>query len=379
MQLQPLWLFKTKQSKTLKQNMPKDTSKNTLIDLFNLNLEELKSEMVKIGEKPFRATQIWDWIYVNNARCFSEFKNLSADLKDKLENHFTFCTPKIVKDISSKDGTRKWLIMFDGGQEVEMVFIPEENRGTLCISSQVGCTLTCTFCHTGTQRLVRNLRASEIYWQYLIARDCLAKNGDITNLVFMGMGEPLFNFDNVRNAIKKFLEPRGINFSKRRITLSTSGVVPEMIKFCDEINVGLAVSLHSVNDTLRSKIMPINNKYPLAELLKACKYYNEINSQRITFEYVMLHKVNDSDGDANDLANFILDNELNAKINLIPFNPWDGVIYKCSSRNRMMKFAQILKDRGISAPIRKTRGEDVMAACGQLKSLSKSDKLIRDK
>ena len=358
-----------------------------MLNLIGLNKSELKAEILKISEKPFRADQIWNWIYVKNARNFQEFNNISGKLKEKLAENYQISPPSIVKDLISKDGTRKWLINFDNndnqpnlsskcsknpenkGEEIEMVYIPEKNRGTLCVSSQIGCTLTCKFCHTGTQTLVRNLTSGEIIWQFLIAKDLLPQDS-LTNIVFMGMGEPLFNYDNVKKAIKILNDDNGINFSKRRITLSTSGVVPELLKFCDEVNSNLAISLHSVRDDVRSQIMPINKKYPLEELIRACKYYNESNSQLITFEYVMLKGVNDSDLDAQELVSFIKDNQIKAKVNIIPFNIWQGSIYECSSRNRIMSFARIIEANNIYAPIRKTRGEDVMAACGQLKSLS---------
>jgi len=344
-----------------------------VLNLIGLNKEELKAEIVKIGQQGFRAEQIWQWVYQKNARNFDELSNLPENLRQKLKENHSISPPKIVKDLISKDGTRKWLIKFEDCQEVEMVFIPETERGTLCVSSQVGCTLTCKFCHTGTQRLVRNLSAGEIIWQFLLARDLLEDPKSLTNVVFMGMGEPLFNFDNVKKAIEIINHDKGINFSKKRITVSTSGVIPELMRFCDEINGGLAISLHSVKNDVRSNIMPINKKYPLEELIKACQYYNKNNSSRITFEYVMLKGINDSDQDAQDLADFIQFNKLNAKVNIIPFNSWEGAPYEASSRNRTMAFANILKNEGISAPIRKTRGEDVMAACGQLKSFTQKE------
>jgi 23S rRNA (adenine2503-C2)-methyltransferase len=365
-----------------------------MLNLIGLDKSELKAEILKIGEKPFRAGQIWDWIYVKNTRNFQECNNIPKNLIEKLENNYQISSPLIVEDLVSKDGTRKWLINFDNNQnqpnssskcsknpsnngaEIEMVYIPEKNRGTLCVSSQIGCTLTCKFCHTGTQTLVRNLTAGEIIWQFLIAKDLLPKDS-LTNIVFMGMGEPLFNYENVKKAIKILNDDKGINFSKRRIVLSTSGVVPELLKFCDEVNSNLAISLHSVRDDVRSQIMPINKKYPLEELIKACKYYNQANSQFITFEYVMLKGINDSDFDAQELVSFIKDNQIKAKVNIIPFNIWQGSIYECSSRNRIMSFARIIEENNIYAPIRKTRGEDVMAACGQLKSLSLRKKLTK--
>jgi 23S rRNA (adenine2503-C2)-methyltransferase len=347
-----------------------------MLNLVGLTQEELKSEITKLGDKPFRAKQIWEAIYLKDVRHLDDLHNIPKDLREKLKEGYSISAPKVIEDIISQDGTRKWLINFDG-QEIEMVFIPEENRGTLCISSQVGCTLTCTFCHTGTQRLVRNLTAGEIVWQFLLARDLVEDKSDISNIVFMGMGEPLFNYENVKKAIHILNHDKGLNFSKRRIVVSTSGVVPELIKFCDEINTGLAISLHASNDELRSKIMPINKKYPLKELLDACRYYDKNNSQKVTFEYVMLKDVNDSEDDAFALARLLKSKKIHSKVNLIPFNSWKGSEYECSSRNRIMAFSRILQNQNIEAPIRKTRGEDVMAACGQLKSLSKSEKLIK--
>ncbi|MDA0902433.1 MAG: 23S rRNA (adenine(2503)-C(2))-methyltransferase RlmN [Proteobacteria bacterium] len=347
------------------------------ISINSLTQKELENAISTIGEKPFRAKQIWNWLYVNGVKDFGEMKNISQATIQKLQENYSIKRPKISKDLQSKDGTRKWLLKF-GDQEIEAVFIPEEKRGTLCISSQIGCTLTCKFCHTGTQLLVRNLDVSEIIAQVMLAKDALQdwklENGQkhkITNIVFMGMGEPFFNYDNVIQAIKILNDCDGMNFSRRRITVSTSGLIPEIRKFADEIKTDLAISLHATNDELRNQIMPINKKYPLDELMAACKYYNDLNpSQKITFEYVMLKGVNDSDEDALALANLIKDNQLTAIVNLIPFNSWCGAIYECSSRNRIMKFSSILTQQGIRAPIRKTRGEDVMAACGQLKSAS---------
>lgn len=347
-------------------------------NLIGLDLEEIIEIVLGFGHQKFRAQQIWQFLYQKNARSFTDFTNIPQDLKDKLSKQYSIAVPKIIQDLTSTDGTRKWLIKFSDGQEVEMVFIPEAKRGTLCISSQVGCTLTCKFCHTGTQRLVRNLQAGEIIWQFLVARDLLQDKKQLTNIVFMGMGEPLFNYENVKKAINILNNKEGINFSKRRITLSTSGVVPELIKFCDEVNCGLAISLHGANDKLRQEIMPINNKYPLKELLAACQYYGKNNSQKITFEYVMLKDVNDQEQDALQLVKLIKNTKIHCKVNLIPFNPWQNSPYQCSSRNRIMNFAKILKEHNIEAPIRKTRGQDVMAACGQLKSASKSQKVIKN-
>jgi 23S rRNA (adenine2503-C2)-methyltransferase len=349
------------------------------INLTSLDKKELENELIKIGEKPFRAKQIWNWIYARGARDFGVMSNISKEARLKLEENYIISRPEISKDLTSFDGTRKWLVKFFDGQEVEAVFIPEEERGTLCISSQVGCTLTCKFCHTGTQLLARNLEFHEIVAQLIIAKDFLNdwdnSNRKITNIVFMGMGEPFYNYENVKKAIAIFNDAEGIDFSRRKITVSTSGVVPELLKFSDEIKTTLAISLHATTDELRSQIMPLNKKYPLKELMEACKYYNKINpSQRITFEYVMLKGVNDSDDDARNLVKLIKKYQLNAIVNIIPFNPWQGVIYEPSSRNRIMDFSRILQAGGVTAPVRKTRGQDVMAACGQLKSLSQRPK-----
>jgi 23S rRNA (adenine2503-C2)-methyltransferase len=312
--------------------------------------------------------------------------NISRETQVKLSEKYFISRPEISKDLTSFDGTRKWLLRLADGKEIEMVYIPETDRATLCISSQVGCTLTCKFCHTGTQLLVRNLAAFEIVGQLMLARDLLGdwnnskgdQNRNITSIVFMGMGEPLYNYDNVKKAVEILNDADGINISRRKITVSTSGVVPELIKFSDEVKANLAISLHGTNDEIRSKIMPLNKKYPLAKLMEACKYYLHKNpNQRITFEYVMLKDVNDSDADAVNLVHLITKHKLTALVNLIPFNKWTGAIYECSSRNRIMAFSNIIKEAGLSAPIRKTRGEDVMAACGQLKSDSEREKKIK--
>ncbi len=344
-------------------------------NLIGLSPEELSLEMIKIGEKPFKAKQIWNWIYTKAIGDFNEMVNISKATKEKLELNYCLSKPQISQDLISVDGTRKWLIKFSDCREAEMVFIPEETRGTLCISSQIGCTLTCKFCHTGTQMLVRNLSAGEIVGQFMLAKDLLGDwnidNRAITSIVFMGMGEPLFNYDNVKKAVAILNDSNGLNFSKRKITISTSGVVPEIIRFCDEIKTVLAISLHAADDETRNKIMPINKKYPIAELMKACQYYVKTNpSSRITFEYVMLAGVNDSDSDAINLVRLLKKNQIPALINLIPFNPWQNSQFLCSSRNRIMSFGKIIKEAGFTTTIRKTRGQDVMAACGQLKSLS---------
>ncbi|MEX0758578.1 MAG: 23S rRNA (adenine(2503)-C(2))-methyltransferase RlmN, partial [Tistlia sp.] len=300
---------------------------------------------------------------------------LSKGFRAKLAERFLVGRPQVSTHQLSSDGTRKWLLRFADGNEAECVFIPEEDRGTLCVSSQVGCTLTCRFCHTGTQRLVRNLSPAEIVGQILLARDTLGewpspKEGRLlTNIVMMGMGEPLYNYENVAAALRLVTDPNGISLSKRRITLSTAGVVPAMRRCGEELGVNLAVSLHATNDAVRDEIVPLNRKYPIAELLQACRDYPGVhNARRITFEYVMLKDVNDSDAEAHALADLLAD--IPAKINLIPFNPWPGSPYLCSEPERIERFSDILFERGFSAPVRRPRGRDIQAACGQLKSAS---------
>jgi len=306
---------------------------------------------------------------------FSAMTNIAKDLRAQLAAHFRITRPLVVSDLRSTDGTRKWLVRMADGAEVETVFIPDEDRGTLCISSQVGCTLNCRFCHTGTMRLLRNLTASEILGQVMLARDAL---GDwtaptaerrITNIVMMGMGEPLYNFDNVKKALHTVMDEAGIQLSRRRITLSTAGVVPMMARCGEEIGVNLAVSLHAVRDEVRDEIVPLNRKWKIAELLEACaRYPGANNARRITFEYVMLKGVNDSDADARELVRLLRHYRIPAKVNLIPFNPWPGSVYECSEWERIERFSEIVFAAGISAPIRTPRGRDIMAACGQLKS-----------
>jgi 23S rRNA (adenine2503-C2)-methyltransferase len=308
--------------------------------------------------------------------------NISKETRAVLAQHFSISRPEISKDLTSFDGTRKWLVKFTDGKEVEVVFIPEETRGTLCISSQVGCTLACKFCHTGTQTWVRNLEASEIISQILIAKDLIKdwdrNNRRLTNIVFMGMGEPFFNYENVAQTIKILNDTEGLDMSARKTTISTSGLVPEILRCAAELKTNLAISLHATNDELRTDIMAINKKYPLAELMKACQTYNKSNpNQKITFEYVMLRGVNDKEEHARELINLIKRYNLNAKINLIPFNPWLGCDYTNSEQQTILKFQKILKDANLVAPVRKTRGEDVMAACGQLKSASERQKKLR--
>jgi 23S rRNA (adenine2503-C2)-methyltransferase len=350
----------------------------SLIGLSHVEVaEKLKEIGVPEKQCKMRAQQIWHWIYFRGAKSFDEMSNISKDMRVKLNQHFDVGRPEIIEALISTDGTRKWLMKFPDGEEVETVFIPEEDRGTLCVSSQVGCTLTCTFCHTGTQRLVRNLTATEIVMQLLVARDYLnewpspSEGRLVSTIVLMGMGEPLYNFENVKKAMHIVMDDNGINLSRRRITLSTSGVVPEIYRCGEEMGVNLAISLHAVNDETRTKIMPINNKYPIDELMTACKNYAGIkNSRKITFEYILLKDVNDSDEDALNLVKLIKDYKIPAKVNLIPFNPWPGSNYERPSKSRVAKFSDLIFSRGISAPIRTTRGEDILAACGQLKSES---------
>lgn len=353
--------------------------------LIGLSVKELEEEMLKIGEKPFKAKQIWNWIYAFGVKEFSQMSNISKTTIAKLNENYSIERPKVVEDLISSDGTRKWLIKFSDCREAEMVFIPEDDRGTLCISSQIGCTLTCKFCHTGTQMLVRNLSAGEIVAQLMLARDALGdwtlpnEKRKITSMVYMGMGEPFFNYDQVKKSVEILNDSNGIGFSKRKMTISTSGVVPEIIKFADEIKTVLAISLHATNDETRSKIMPLNKKYPLAELMKSLQYYIQQNpTARITFEYVMLAGVNDSDADAFALVKLIKNYKLPVLVNLIPFNPWKGVEFVCSSRNRIMAFGNIIKKNGCKATIRKTKGQDVMAACGQLKSESQRERKVKN-
>ncbi|MEM1317250.1 MAG: 23S rRNA (adenine(2503)-C(2))-methyltransferase RlmN [Pseudomonadota bacterium] len=364
--------------------------------LIGLDRSELAAALIDIGipqkQARMRASQLWQWIYWYGHTDFSAMSNIAKDLRAKLADHFTLERPELVEELISTDGTRKWLFRFPARGagapvEVETVYIPEADRGTLCISSQVGCTLTCTFCHTGTQKLVRNLTAEEILMQFMVARDRLGDfpdkppvkgndgafipDGDrkVTNIVMMGMGEPLYNFENVKKALLIAADGEGLSLSKRRITLSTSGVVPGVERTGAEIGCGLAISLHAVNDELRDVLVPINKKYPIAELLDACRNYPGVsNAKRITFEYVMLDSVNDSLADAKELVRLL--KGIPAKINLIPFNPWPGSQYECSSWEQIEKFADFVNANGYASPVRTPRGRDILAACGQLKSES---------
>ena len=347
--------------------------------LIGLDRDALKAALAEAGvpakSVAMRTSQLWNWIYVHGARDFASMSNLAKDFRALLENSFTLERPQIVTAQVSQDGTRKWLLRTGPGIEFETVYIPESDRGTLCVSSQVGCTLNCRFCHTGTQKLVRNLNPSEILGQLLIAKDALedwpstVPGRKVTNIVMMGMGEPLYNFDNVKAALSTVMDGDALALSKRRVTLSTAGVVPMIPRAGTEIGSSLAISLHAVRDDIRDEIVPINKKYPIAELIEACRTYpGASNARRITFEYVMLKNVNDSLADARALVKLVAG--IPAKINLIPFNPWPGAPYECSDWGQIEKFAEIVNRAGYASPVRTPRGCDIMAACGQLKSES---------
>ncbi|WP_310496301.1 23S rRNA (adenine(2503)-C(2))-methyltransferase RlmN [Sandarakinorhabdus sp.] len=398
-----------------RKNMARADGKRSLIGLSKV---QLRAALIEIGvpekQAGMRSGQVWHWLYHRGVTQIAAMANISKDMRELLDQHFVVGRPEVVTAQVSSDGTRKWLLRFDDGEEAECVFIPDAWRGTLCVSSQVGCTLNCRFCFTGTMKLVRNLTAAEIVGQVMLARDALgewpgaapvaitrpaASDGAddedeeedspwvpgahnpgsnytsegrmLTNIVMMGMGEPLYNFENVRDALAIVMDGEGLGLSKRRITLSTSGVVPMMARAGAEIGVNLAVSLHAVTKEIRDEIVPINKKYGIEELLTACSEYpGANNARRITFEYVMLAGKNDSDHDAHELVRLIRKYRLPAKVNLIPFNPWPGSIYECSSDARIRAFSDIIFEAGISAPVRRPRGRDIMAACGQLKSAS---------
>ena len=344
-------------------------------DLVGLDRAGLAEEMAAFGAEPFRARQLWHWIYHRGATDFAAMTNLAKGFRERLAARYRLGRPEVSRALASSDGTRKWLIRFADGQEVETVHIPEADRGTLCVSSQVGCTLNCSFCHTGTQRLVRNLGAAEIVGQIMVARDALGEwpspptDRQLTNIVLMGMGEPLYNYENVAAALKIVMDPEGLAVSRRKITLSTAGVVPMLSRVGAELGVNLAVSLHAVSDELRDELVPLNRKYPLRELLDACRSYpGSSNARRITFEYVMLKGVNDSPAEAKELVRLL--RGIPAKVNLIPFNPWPGAPYECSTATAIAAFSDIVFAAGYSAPIRTPRGRDILAACGQLKSQS---------
>ena len=365
---------------------------DTRVTLMGLSREDLAAILERVGvpekQRKMRMRQLWHWIYQRGVFDFADMTDVSKELRARLEDVFVIGRPEVVTEQISSDGTRKWLLRLAPDEmgarhEVETVYIPDEDRGTLCISSQVGCTLTCSFCHTGTQKLVRNLTAGEIVGQIMLARDLILDWPDdiaanpkppssgryITNVVLMGMGEPLYNFDNVKTAINIAADGEGLSLSKRRITLSTSGVVPEIVRAGNEIGSALAISLHGTTDEIRNKLVPLNKKYPIAQLLEACRNYpGASNAKRITFEYVMLRDVNDSVADAKRLVKLL--SGIPAKVNLIPFNPWPGTAYECSSWDTIESFAEILNNAGYASPVRTPRGRDIMAACGQLKSES---------
>jgi len=352
-----------------------DTFSSSLIDLTGLDSDDLTKAITDLGLPSFRAKQIWRWVWRHGITRFDDMTDLGKPVREQLSQLMMVTRPTITSRQKSQDGTIKWLLRFADGNEAETVYIPDDDRGTLCVSSQVGCTLTCTFCHTGTQRLVRNLTVSEITGQVLIAMDELGEwpathdGRRLTNIVMMGMGEPLFNYDHVSKALNIIMSGEGIGLSKRRITLSTSGIVPEIARTGAELGVNLAISLHATNDALRNVLVPINRKYPLKELIKACRDYPGLsNARRITWEYVMLDGVNDTDEDAHALLKLI--RGIPSKINLIPFNPWPGSDYKRSTDDRIAHFASIVMKAGYASPVRTPRGEDILAACGQLKTAS---------
>ena len=345
------------------------------LDLLGLSAEELEATIVDAGLPKFRARQLWRWAWRHGLTSFDEMSDLAKPVREQFATMFSLDRPVVTSRQNSTDGTIKWLLRFADGNEAETVYIPDKDRGTLCISSQVGCTLTCSFCHTGTQKLVRNLSAGEICGQVMLAMDELGDwpagkpDRRLTNIVLMGMGEPLFNYENVAKAMRIIMSGEGVGLSKRRITLSTSGVVPEIARCGAELGVNLAISLHAVRDELRDELVPINRKYPLAELIEACRTYPGLsNARRITWEYVMLDGVNDSDEDCAALLKLI--RGIPSKLNLIPFNPWPGSPYECSSDRRIEAFAAKVLKAGYASPVRTPRGRDILAACGQLKSAS---------
>ncbi len=385
---------------TMLQNTPFTEASNEAFlparnSLAGLNREGLAEALILTGVPAkhvrMRVNQLWRWIYISGVTSFDQMTDMSKELRQNLEARFTLDRPEIVAEQISIDGTRKWLLRLPKrghemrAPEIETVYIPEEDRGTLCISSQVGCTLTCSFCHTGTQRLVRNLEASEIAGQILLAKDRIGdwpgaspldggqmlpvSERKITNIVLMGMGEPLYNFDNVKQAMETASDGEGLSLSRRRVTLSTSGVVPEIGRWGEEVGTSLAISLHAVRDDLRDELVPINKKYPIAELLEACRTYPGVsNARRITFEYVMLKGINDSLAEARALVRLLAG--IPSKINLIPFNPWPGSKYECSDWAAIERFADVVNKAGYASPVRTPRGRDILAACGQLKSES---------
>ncbi|MFT9099274.1 MAG: 23S rRNA (adenine(2503)-C(2))-methyltransferase RlmN [Zymomonas mobilis subsp. pomaceae] len=355
------------------------TRQDGRIDLLGLSRDQIRQALKEAGleekQAKLRTKQLWHWMYNRGAVEFEVMTDIAKTMRPWLAERFVISRPEVVTAQISVDGTRKWLLKTDDGHDYEMVFIPDADRGTLCVSSQIGCTLNCRFCNTGTMKLVRNLSVGEIVGQIMLARDSLGEWPSkpegrlLTNVVMMGMGEPLYNFDNVRDALKLVMDGDGIALSRRRITLSTAGVVPLMARAGEEMGVNLAVSLHAVTKTVRDEIVPINKKYGIEELLAACAAYPGVNNaRRITFEYVMLKDKNDSEEDAHELVRLLRYYRLPAKVNLIPFNAWPESPYECSPAERIARFSDIIFEAGISAPVRRTRGQDIMAACGQLKS-----------
>ncbi|MGI4975416.1 MAG: 23S rRNA (adenine(2503)-C(2))-methyltransferase RlmN [Janthinobacterium lividum] len=352
-------------------------------ELVGLSREALVAALAEVGEKPFRAKQVWHWIYHQGVTDFARMSTVARPMQEKLAERFVIGRPEAAVVQTSEDETRKWLFRFRDGQEAETVYIPDrvQDRGAVCLSSQVGCTLSCRFCHTGTQRLTRNLGPAEIVGQFMAARDSYAEwpspKGDtprlLSTIVLMGMGEPLYNYENVAAAMRIVMDGEGIGLSRRRITLSTSGVVPMMDRCGDELGVNLAVSLHAVTDELRDEIVPLNRKYPISELIAACRRYPAAsNARRITFEYVMLKGVNDSEAEARELVRLIAG--IPAKVNLIPFNPWPGSAYEPSTRAQLDRFSRIVMDAGFASPVRAPRGQDILAACGQLRTESRRER-----
>lgn len=348
-------------------------------NLIGFTKEELTDELKQFGVEPYRSKQIWTWIYVHGKKDFDEMNNISKELRQKLAENYTLKRAQIDTHLISKDGTEKWLLKFDDEEKVEMVYIPEEDRGTLCISSQIGCAMGCKFCNTGFYGFKRNMTTTEIVSQVIIARDELnewdnlnkgiGEGRNITNIVVMGMGEPLINYDNIVKSLKIINDSDGIAFSNRRITLSTCGLVPQIKKLAEDLKVNLAISLHASTNEIRKKIMPIAEKYSINELMEACREYaKKTNDRRITFEYIMIKDLNDSENEAIKLIELVKKYRIPAKFNLIPFNPWRGCEFESSSNDKVKKFAKILTDSKFPAPIRKARGQDIMAACGQLKS-----------
>src|SRR5438309_8656198 len=358
------------------------------VDLVGLSREQIRTALETAGLDPkaakLRAKQLWHWIYNRGVTDFSAMSDIAKPQRGWFADRFVVSRPEVVEAQVSTDGTRKWLLRTHDGHDFEMVFIPDADRGTLCVSSQVGCTLNCRFCHTGTMALVRNLEPGEIVGQVMLARDVLGEwpsqpeGRMLTNIVMMGMGEPLYNFDNVRDALKIVMNGDGLGLSRRRITLSTSGVVPMMERAGEEIGVNLAVSLHAVTKDIRDEIVPLNRKYGIEQLLEACAAYpGANNARRITFEYVMLKDKNDSDEHARELVRLIRLYKLPAKVNLIPFNPWPGAAYECSPAERIKAFSNIIFEAGISAPVRTPRGRDIDAACGQLKTAAERKRRVQ--